>query len=156
MPGTRWFLAQPGHTFSPMKTRHPLPAGCCWCEPCSSLCGSQIPIIRCNCQGILLGFNLINCQGKAKTFSQVASFQSRWISQGLVLQFPEPFLQSAAGLPLALSGGDVSLVAEDGQRCAGLVQLCWGLAGKLPALHMYFPEKSLPKHSTNWKAAENL
>jgi len=44
----------------------------------------------------------LNCQGKAEPFSQVANLQSRWISQGWVWQFPEPFLQSTA---LALAVG---------------------------------------------------
>lgn len=78
--GTRWCLTQPGDIFTHTKTCYLLAAGGCSYELCSSLHRNRIPIICCNCHRILLGFHLINCQGKVKKFNQVSNFQSHWIS----------------------------------------------------------------------------
>lgn len=78
--GTRWCLTQPGDIFTHTKTCYLLAARGCSYELCSSLHRNRIPIICCNCHRILLGFHLINCQGKVKKFNQVSNFQSHWIS----------------------------------------------------------------------------
>lgn len=101
---TEWCLTQPGDLFNPMQSGYLLLAGGCSHVLCSSLHRNHIPIPLHNWQRILQGFPLITCQGKGKTFSCVSDFQSLWISQNFILQFPELFLQSVDWLPQASCG----------------------------------------------------
>lgn len=87
---TEWCLSHPRDLFNPMKPGYLLLAGGCSHVLCSSLHRNHIPILLHNWQRILLGFPLINCQGKGKTFSCVSDFQSDFL--GLRLAIPRAFL----------------------------------------------------------------
>lgn len=117
-------------------------------EPHSLLHRNHILIIHCDCQGILLGFCLINCQGKVKRSARCPTFSLTGFPRAfLILQPWDFFLTTSRPAPTGIEGRGITPSSlRRGWRGAGFVA---AMLGDCLASYLLYICTYLNNHSQN-------